>query len=571
MATLGVLMSVPFIPPSTVGQMRPYAATIPISAILAMLGVVPVLAFITKITKRKNKNSLYFLTKTDSPRTLLFFSVTLVIFIFFGPIIIRIVNKVPQLVETPCIPGQEALYVRLNRGSSINLVEDCAIQSTQLPVVGLSEFKNGLNLNQPAFFKSLEPATTFLLELNHPAFLKNLEASTTLIAAISLNSEKKRNYSWLVADSSLIPQQLGLVKICGKAGGKSETVFFADSVQPVSETALLEHNSTTIPDKIMVVHQRNAKRFLEINNLDRAVAEYTQIIRSSTDRQEIITTLGKRAQVFLQHHQLDKAVADYTQMLTLAPTCHKGYIRRAQIYHQMDNLEKAITDYTQVISLNESKAWYVSWLENFIPGGKNELIAAYETRAELYQRNNQLDKAIADYTQILALITEVNNKVIDTYQKRALLYEKMGLLDKAIADYSKIIILDLRSNRRMAISKTRASIYYQTEQWDKAISDYSRVIEIAGRHKKKIIQAETYLGRGQAYIHQNDWQPAIADFTAAIKLNPQLAEAYFERGKAYWHLNIKDRAEVDLHKVLEVTDNAQLRQQAQQQLQKIEP
>jgi tetratricopeptide (TPR) repeat protein len=533
LVTVGILFSSPVL---VDGGYRVYAATIPMTATLVMLGMIPMIQFIEKITKWGRLPQYYLKNINWSYQPLIFFSITLVFLVSFGPIVIKTVSQPPQFTQEPCSSGQETMYVRISPGAWITLVEDCALQQTQLPFVRISDFyPTGRKTNNFTFFKT----------------------GTTILKPVNLESGKFISY--LLIKHPIPLNTDGIMKVCGylEAGN-----YIVNSIQPVSETVMLEQKSTAIPDKTVVVHQRNANRFLEIGDLDRTAAEYTQIIRLSTDRQEIITTLINQAQLFLQHHQLDKAVANYTKMLTLAPTCHEGYIRRAQIYNQMGNLEKAIADYTQVILLNKLKAWYVSWLENFIPGGKNELITAYETRADLYQKSNQLDKAIADYTQILSLIPEINNKVIDTYQKRALLYEKMERLDKAIADYSKVIVLGSRFGNSRAASKARASLYYRTKQWDQAINDYHRVIGLTSGSEKSI----AHLGRGRAYTHQNNWRTAIADFTAAIKLNPKLAEAYFERGKAYWRLSIKDKALLDLHKVLEMANDVQLRQQAQQQL-----
>ncbi len=357
--------------------------------------------------------------------------------VFFGPIVTKIISQPPQFIQEPCSSEQETMYVRISPGSWIKLVEDCTFEQTQVPFVRTSDFIGN-------------PTSTSTYNSN------SFRTGTTIIKPINLLSGE--HIYQLLTKHQTLPKQGGIMKVCGnrKAGN-----YIVNSIQPVSETDLLER--VTVADKT-VVHEKNASHFLETGDLDNAAAEYAQIIHLSTDRQEIITALSNRAQVSLQQHQLGKATVDYSQMLTLAPSCHEGYIRRAKVYHQLGNLEKAIADYTQVISLNESKAWYLSWLENFIPGGKNELITTYETRAVLYQRNNQLDKAIADYTQILGLIPEINNKVIDTYQKRASLYEKTGKLDKAIVDYSKVIILDARPDKRNAASKARASLYYQTKQ-----------------------------------------------------------------------------------------------------------
>ncbi|NJO14815.1 MAG: tetratricopeptide repeat protein [Thioploca sp.] len=422
------------------GGYRVYAATIPMTATLVMLGMIPMISWVEKIMNWRILFQYHSKNVSWSYQPLIFFSITLVLLVFLGPIVTKMMSQPPQFIQEPCSSGQETMYVRISPGSWIKLVEDCALEQTQVPFVRISDFIG--NPTSTATYK--------------PHFLRT---GTTIIKPINLLSGEPIPY--LLTNHYTFLKTDDIMKVCGNWKDNSYN-YIANVIQPVSETDLLKHKAT-MADKT-VVHEKNASHFLETGDLDSAAAEYAQIVYLATDRQEIITALSNRAQVSLQQHQLGKAAADYSQMLTLAPSCHEAYIRRAKVYHQLGNLEKAIADYTQVISLNESKVWYLSWLENFIPGGKNELITAYETRAALYQRNNQLDKAIADYTQLLSLIPEINNKVIDTYQNRALLYETTGRVNKAIADYSKVIVLDARPDKRNAASKARAFLYSRTKQ-----------------------------------------------------------------------------------------------------------
>ena len=44
------------------------------------------------------------------------------------------------------------------------------------------------------------------------------------------------------------------------------------------------------------------------------------------------------------------------------------------------------------------------------------------------------------------------------------------------------------------------------------------------------------------YYYQEKWDLALADYTQAIKLNPNLAEAYFMRGAVYGQLGDINKA-----------------------------
>lgn len=61
----------------------------------------------------------------------------------------------------------------------------------------------------------------------------------------------------------------------------------------------------------------------------------------------------------------------------------------------------------------------------------------------------------------------------------------------------------------------------------KAIDDLSKAIELDGNNPY------IYYDRAYVYALQGDYAKAVADYTSAIKKDPQLAEAYFNRGMAY--------------------------------------
>jgi serine/threonine protein kinase/Flp pilus assembly protein TadD len=62
--------------------------------------------------------------------------------------------------------------------------------------------------------------------------------------------------------------------------------------------------------------------------------------------------------------------------------------------------------------------------------------------------------------------------------------------------------------------------------WDKAIKSYTKSIDIEP-------DSNDYLARGQAYLELKDADRAMADFVAAVRLNPNNARAYVELGDAY--------------------------------------
>ena len=75
--------------------------------------------------------------------------------------------------------------------------------------------------------------------------------------------------------------------------------------------------------------------------------------------------------------------------------------------------------------------------------------------------------------------------------------------------------------------------------YDQAIADYTEAIRLNPEY------AEAYCNRGVAYWEKGNDDKAIADFTEAIRLNPEYARAYQNRGVAYGKKGENSKAKSD--------------------------
>ncbi|MEL7079523.1 MAG: tetratricopeptide repeat protein, partial [Cyanobacteria bacterium J06582_2] len=82
-----------------------------------------------------------------------------------------------------------------------------------------------------------------------------------------------------------------------------------------------------------------------------------------------------------------------------------------------------------------------------------------------------------------------------------------------------------------------------------AIADYSKAIELNPD------LAEAYVNRGNAYLNLGEYQEAIADYNKAIELNPGDADAYINRGNAYLNLEEYQEAIIYFNKAIELNPN----------------
>jgi len=78
--------------------------------------------------------------------------------------------------------------------------------------------------------------------------------------------------------------------------------------------------------------------------------------------------------------------------------------------------------------------------------------------------------------------------------------------------------------------------------------------------------AEANYNRGLTYRAIGDTNRAIAEDNQAIQRQPDFAPAHNNRGIAYKQTGEQEKATADFKKVLELTDDAYVRQKAEEQL-----
>ncbi|MFH0791522.1 MAG: tetratricopeptide repeat protein, partial [Candidatus Omnitrophota bacterium] len=90
------------------------------------------------------------------------------------------------------------------------------------------------------------------------------------------------------------------------------------------------------------------------------------------------------------------------------------------------------------------------------------------------------------------------------------------------------------------------TVNYEKMKLDQAIADYSKAIQIEPN------LALTYYNLGNAYKELGILDQAIADYSKAIQIEPKLAGAYFNRAAAYFmkHQYAKSWEDVGMLKAL---------------------
>ena len=174
---------------------------------------------------------------------------------------------------------------------------------------------------------------------------------------------------------------------------------------------------------------------------------------------------------------------------------------------------------------------------------------AYFMRAFVWDAKGEHDRAIADYDEAIRLDREDAR----SYFNRRLRLVVEGDLDRAIADFGEAIRVDPKYTRAYG---WRGDAWYEKEEYDKAIADYTEEIRLdpvsavayydrgaPGTRRANttspwltttsastpIPKTLAYPGRAFAWDAKGEYDRAIADYDASIRIDPGRACAYYIR------------------------------------------
>jgi tetratricopeptide (TPR) repeat protein len=136
-------------------------------------------------------------------------------------------------------------------------------------------------------------------------------------------------------------------------------------------------------------------------------------------------------------------------------------------------------------------------------------------------KNVTVDEQIAGCTAVIAAESARTKDRAGAYLIRGADYLTRNEMDRAIADFSELIRIDSKSS---AAFINRGEAYRRKGELDLAIADLDRAIAIKRR------SPSAWFNRGITYSDKGDYGSALADYNQAIALNPKFALAYFNRG-----------------------------------------
>jgi len=183
-STIGLFISVPFLPPTDAYRMRPYASSIVILAALPAMGLMYITShiktnFFMRLDKILDKNFI-------APSISIFsYSFILTFLLLIGPVLIRLTAEPYSVQLDSCASGLKPMVISYDEGTYINIKKQSALFSDWIPNFHIGEFRrNSHSLPDShliTWANNVEPQNTILLTLDYYTNQKAIVVVPTII------------------------------------------------------------------------------------------------------------------------------------------------------------------------------------------------------------------------------------------------------------------------------------------------------------------------------------------------------------------------------------------------------
>jgi tetratricopeptide (TPR) repeat protein len=241
-----------------------------------------------------------------------------------------------------------------------------------------------------------------------------------------------------------------------------------------------------------------------------------------------------------------------------APTDASGFMRRGMAESARSEYPQAITDLTRACSLDPTNAdcryqrglayWHSAQGQSALADFDSAIrlrsddFDAYLARAQ-FEMSRQHDRAETD----LDAVDHFAPQQADLRLRLARLYGAAGEYAGAVHQYDLWIDYHARDIRLpYALSGRCGSEAAANVDVDRALADCNRALQLMDKSAPAIASAVATSNRGMVYLRQGRLDEALADFDAALKLQPKLPIARYARGLVELKKGMDGQGQTDL-------------------------
>ncbi|MBI1258729.1 MAG: tetratricopeptide repeat protein [Chloroflexi bacterium] len=200
-----------------------------------------------------------------------------------------------------------------------------------------------------------------------------------------------------------------------------------------------------------------------------------------------------------------QAIEDFDRAIALSPRTAAYYVERGDCYHWSGDTRRCLADENRAIELDPYQADY------YVRRGRSSInLRAY-------------DEAVRDFSRALRLEPEQ----AETYFLRGTAYARDRDWQHAVADCCKAVELEPEcAEYQAALGMAYICEHGLRDDYDRSIEHLRRAVELAPENVNYRLQ------RAHSLWIKGRFGEAIADYDAALLLEPQNAHCYALRGIA---------------------------------------
>ena len=255
------------------------------------------------------------------------------------------------------------------------------------------------------------------------------------------------------------------------------------------------------------IHFARANAYLSLGEYEKAIADYDDALAPGRtghpdDIRFTASALNNRGIAYARSGDAERAYSDFNHAITLTPDYESAYVNRASIFIARAEPERAIADYDIAIKLK--------------PGDPD----AHFMRGLAHARAGQFVEAIDDYTQTIALDTDLNATALAERCGTRAAFNKD--LDKALQDCDAALKIEPRNAKALF---GRGFVEFRLARFTGAIADCTASLAITAKSSSAL-----YI-RGLARLRSSD-AAGMADIDAAHKIDPKVGIVFAKFGIA---------------------------------------
>lgn len=214
-STIGLLLSVPFLPPTDAFRLRAYAASITILAILPAMGLYRALTWLKVEMIQQRRMDLYY------QMPLAVYGVFVTAMIILGPFISKNTANIPKIEPAMCESGLTSVVVRYDAGSMVHFVPQNTPLLDWAPTFHIGTLRRSVHGFPDFAFMDWA--------------LENVTNQKTLFYTLDFRSSRN---VLVVVDSNLLPPPQAFLELCGQWDDNPDVdqyrIFYVSNVKLIT-------------------------------------------------------------------------------------------------------------------------------------------------------------------------------------------------------------------------------------------------------------------------------------------------------------------------------------------------